>query len=100
MNALTPNCPGNLYQKCTRNYAELLVITRNCALLRVNFWHKFPGCEEFILFFFNKLLELMKIPKNFNVSIIKPILKDQEKPTDDINNIRPISISNCFSQIF
>jgi hypothetical protein len=42
----------------------------------------------------------MKIPKNFNVSIIKPILKDQEKPTDDINNIRPISISNCFSQIF
>jgi hypothetical protein len=59
-----------------------------------------PNCEEFILFFFNKLLELMKIPKNFNVSIIKPILKDQEKPTDDINNIRPISISNCFSQIF
>ena len=59
-----------------------------------------PNCEEFILFFFNKILELMKIPKNFNVSIIKPILKDQEKSTDDINNIRPISISNCFAQIF
>jgi hypothetical protein len=45
-------------------------------------------------------MELMKIPKNFNVSIIKPILKDQEKSTEDINNIRPISISNCFAQIF
>ena len=42
----------------------------------------------------------MKIPKNFNVSIINPILKDQQKSTEDINNIRPISISNCLSQIF
>ena len=59
-----------------------------------------PDVEEFFLFFFNKIMELMKIPKNLNVSIIKPILKDQEKSTDDINNIRPISISNCFAQIF
>jgi hypothetical protein len=56
--------------------------------------------EEFILFFINKITELMKIPKNFNVSIIKSILKDQEKSTDDINNIRPISITNCLAQIF
>ena len=56
--------------------------------------------QEFILFFFNKIMELMKIPKNFNVSIIKPILKDQEKSAGDINNIRPISISNCFAQMF
>ena len=41
-----------------------------------------------------------KIPIKFNVSIIKPILKDQLKKTDDLNNIRPLSISNCFSQIF
>ena len=59
-----------------------------------------PDVEEFILTFFNKIMELMKNPKNFNVSIIKPILKDQEKSTEDINNIRPISISNCFAQIF
>jgi len=56
--------------------------------------------KEFILFFFNKIMELMIIPKNFNVSIIKPILKDQDKPTNDLNNIRPISISNCFAQMF
>ena len=40
--------------------------------------------EEFILTFFNKIMELMKIPKNFNISIIKPILKEQEKSTEDI----------------
>ena len=40
-----------------------------------------------------------KVPDKLNVSIIKPILKDQYKNTDDINNIRPISISNCFAQI-
>jgi len=56
--------------------------------------------KDFILFFFNKIMELMIIPKNFNVSIIKPILKDQDKPTNDLNNVRPISISNCFAQIF
>ena len=40
-----------------------------------------------------------KIPVNFNVSIIKPILKDPDKKTDELNNIRPISISNCLAQI-
>ena len=40
-----------------------------------------------------------KVPDKLNVSIIKPILKDQHKNTDDLNNIRPISISNCFAQI-
>jgi hypothetical protein len=35
-----------------------------------------------------------------NRSIIKPIIKDQKKNTSDPNNIRPISISNCFAQIF
>ena len=46
------------------------------------------------------MFELMKIPVNLNFSIIKPILKDQEKLTDDINNIRTLSISNCLAQIF
>ena len=33
-------------------------------------------------------------------SIIKPIIKDQNKNADDANNIRPLSISNCLSQLF
>ena len=36
----------------------------------------------------------------FNVSFIKPILKDFKKPNSDIKNLRPISISNSLSQFF
>ena len=53
-----------------------------------------------LLSFFNNLLKFNCIPEDFNVSIIKPIIKDQDKCSDDINNIRPLSISNCLSQIF
>ena len=41
-----------------------------------------------------------KIPNKLNILIIKPILKNQEKMSDDLNNIRPISISTCLAQIF
>ncbi len=61
------------------------------------------GSEKFnqnLLAFFNNLLKFNCIPENFNVSIIKPIIKDQDKSSDDTNNIRPLSISNCLSQIF
>ena len=54
----------------------------------------------FLLNFFNKILTLGVFPKKFNLSIIKPILKDQSKNTSDTNNIRPLSISNCLAQIF
>ena len=54
--------------------------------------------KEILLKFFNQLLSTNTIPINFNISIIKPILKDTEKSSEDKNNIRPISISNCFAQ--
>ncbi len=40
------------------------------------------------------------IPSNFNVTHIIPIIKDHNKPTNTINNLRPISISNTLAQIF
>jgi hypothetical protein len=52
-----------------------------------------------MLFFFNTMLFSAQIPNKLNVSIIKPILKDPNKNTEDLNNIRPISISTCFAQI-
>lgn len=39
------------------------------------------------------------MPDKLNISIIRPILKDLNKPSDDVSNLRPISISNCFAQI-
>jgi hypothetical protein len=54
--------------------------------------------KYYLLAFFNQLLSTNTIPTDFNISIIKPILKDTEKSSNDTNNIRPISISNCFAQ--
>ena len=59
-----------------------------------------PTFKIFLLKFFNYFITLNKIPNKLNQSIIKPIIKDQKKSTNDTNNIRPISISNCLSQIF
>ena len=56
--------------------------------------------RHLLLEFYNSFITLSVIPKNFNRSIIKPILKDQKKSTNDTNNIRPLSISNCLAQIF
>jgi hypothetical protein len=40
------------------------------------------------------------IPNEFNLTIIKPIIKDNKKKEFDINNFRPVSISNSLAQIF
>ena len=53
-----------------------------------------------MLFIFNSILYSGNIPKGVNISIMKPILKDHYKKTDEVNCIRPISIPNCFFQIF
>jgi hypothetical protein len=58
-----------------------------------------PIVKNILLHFYNSILFSAKIPDKLNKSIIKPILKNQDKKTDDINNIRPISISTCLAQI-
>lgn len=64
---------------------------------------KFTNSNNFnslLLDFFNNIIRLAVIPHKFNTSIIKPIIKDQNKSTSDTNNIRPLSISNALAQIF
>ena len=55
--------------------------------------------KKLLLLFYNSILTSVKIPHDLNIAIIKPILKDPNKNTDELNNIRPISISNTLSQI-
>ena len=58
----------------------------------------------------DKLLEIITIiietminhdvrPKNINIGKIKPVVKDQKKDWNDINNLRPITISDCIAII-
>ena len=49
--------------------------------------------------FFNSILCTGVIPDNLNRSIIIPIVKDKNKKIFDVNNLRPISVSNCLAQM-
>ena len=61
---------------------------------------KLPILIYLIKCLINAILCSGHIPLGFNRTIINPIIKDKNKKTFDKNNYRPISISNCFSQIF
>jgi hypothetical protein len=53
-----------------------------------------------ILFFFQFIFKHGVIPVNFNNIHIVPIVKDKNKSSNDLANLRPISISNTLAQIF
>ncbi|CAF0724001.1 unnamed protein product [Brachionus calyciflorus] len=40
------------------------------------------------------------MPSNFNIGVVKRIIKDNQKDHNDINNLRPINISDTFALIF
>jgi hypothetical protein len=48
----------------------------------------------------NLIYKYKIFPETFNQSKIKPILKDFGKSSKDLNNIRPITISNSLAQLF
>ena len=56
--------------------------------------------DTFILFFYQFIFSNGVIPNNFNNTYIVPIIKDKTKPSEDLSNLRPISISNTLAQIF
>lgn len=55
---------------------------------------------EMIAFIMEWMMNNTIIPKLFNISILKPLIKDQSKGANDINNLRPLSISDAYTNIF
>lgn len=49
---------------------------------------------------FTKMIEIKTNPYKFNVSILKPIIKDQNKPFHDLKNLRPIAISDAIANLY
>ncbi|RNA27925.1 RNA-directed DNA polymerase from mobile element jockey-like [Brachionus plicatilis] len=58
----------------------------------------------------DKLIKILKLiyetlfrynvmPKIFNIGLVKLLVKDQKKSNSDINNMRPLIISDCWSNI-
>lgn len=62
------------------------------------------GGEKYLLvcvkIIIEKIVQFGVMPKMFNVGKIIPILKDEKLNSDDINNIRPITISDALANIF
>jgi hypothetical protein len=64
---------------------------------------KYALCDElvdFIHVIFTKMINNKIMPNDFNVCIIKPLLKDLTKSANDISNTRPVAISNVLPNIF
>ena len=56
--------------------------------------------KKYILEFFNLIFNNCMFPKSFNFVYILSIIKNHNLPNNLVNNLRPISISNTFAQMF
>ncbi len=64
---------------------------------------KYALCDElvdFILVIFTKMINYKVIPQDFNISILKPLVKDLTKSSADPTNLRPVAISNVLANLF
>lgn len=49
---------------------------------------------------FEKIIRFQQMPYLFNISILKPIVKDIKKTNKDIGNLLPIAVSDALSNLF
>lgn len=56
--------------------------------------------SELLAPLFNHIINYDIIPTNLNIGMIKPIKKDSKRNDNDLNNIRPITISDTISNIY
>lgn len=55
---------------------------------------------EYLTLLFEKMIQYQQVPYLFNISILKPIIKDTNKPNNDLNNLRPVAISDAISNLY
>jgi len=51
-------------------------------------------------YFMQWIINSGSVPKLFNISLLKPLIKDTNKSSDDSNNLRPLSISDVYPSIY
>jgi hypothetical protein len=92
------------------NITELKYAIDQCQSSNVSsidgvFSKRIKNCDEKFIkyklfFFFKFIFHYGVIPNGFNITHIIPIKKDKKSSINDIDNLRPISISNILAQIF
>ena len=45
------------------------------------------------------MINTASFPKLFNISLLKPLIKDMSKDTNSLGNLRPLSISDLYTSI-
>lgn len=69
----------------------------NNNIIKFNFFSKVFNNLQLI----KRLINYGYIPKNFNIGVIHPIIKDEhDQRTRSNNNIRPITLSDVLCNIF
>ena len=59
-----------------------------------------PKLAHFLSLFYATLINHQIVPDGFNLSVIKPIIKDETKENNDLSNIRPIAISDSLANLY
>ncbi|CAF1136071.1 unnamed protein product, partial [Brachionus calyciflorus] len=49
---------------------------------------------------FEKMINFQVVPYLFNISVLKPLVKCSKKSNKDINNLRPVSISDVITNLY
>ena len=56
--------------------------------------------SKFLCTFFETMINNQVVPEAFNISVIKPVIKNDSKPNNDLSNIRPIAISDAIANMY
>jgi len=49
---------------------------------------------------YEKMIKYASVPLDFTTAIIKPLVKDNSLPSDSINNLRPIAVTDVFAVLY
>ena len=55
---------------------------------------------EVLAILFDKIFEYQIVPTNFNLNIIKPIIKDLKQATNTLKNLRAVTIADAIPNVF
>lgn len=59
-----------------------------------------PLVTDTLTYLYEWMINSGSVPELFNISILKPLVKDSKKSQDDLNNLRPLSISDVYTTVY
>lgn len=99
-----PRFDYNLSHHKLKELIDDLPNGKSAGISNISYEHiNYCSSNVFVLYLtklYVSMIQFSLVPENFNIAIIKPIVKDPKAPTDTIDNLRPIAISEVFANLF